>query len=231
MKLAIMQPYFLSYIGYFQLIHAVDKYVIYDDVNYIKQGWINRNRLLLNNQEFMFTLPLYGASSFKKINEVEIDITKYKTKFLKTITQAYKKAPFFSNVFPIIETIISNTEKNLAKFLIVSLKKILFYLEITTPLLISSNIEKDNELKAQDKVIHICNKLECDTYINAIGGKNLYNTSTFLEHNISLMFLKTNPIVYKQFDNNFIPQLSIMDVMMFNSKETIKDMLDNFSFV
>lgn len=93
MKIAIMQPYIFPYIGYFQLINAVDKFIIYDDVNYIKQGWINRNKILLNNEDYLFTFPLKNASSYKKINEIELSenlYSKWKIKFFKTL-EVYKK--------------------------------------------------------------------------------------------------------------------------------------------
>jgi hypothetical protein len=228
MRLGIMQPYFLPYIGYIQLIKAVDEFIIYDDVNYIKQGWINRNRMLLDSHEFMFTLPLVGASSFKKINEIQIDTNKYREKFLKTVSQGYKKAPYFSDVYTLLEEIMLNTECNLARFVGMALLKTLAYLGINTKIRVSSEVDKDNNLKAQDKVIDICNRLNTNIYINAIGGKELYHSEDFIKHNIELKFLRTKFIPYKQFKNDFVPSLSILDVMMFNSKEEINLILDNY---
>lgn len=232
MKLGIMQPYLLPYIGYWQLLNAVDKYVIYDDVNYIKSGWINRNKILINKEAKYFTIKLNGASPNKLINEVEISDDKiYKKKMLKTVEENYKKAPFFNIVFPIIEEIIGNDEKNLAKYLKYSLEKICNYLEIKTELLLSSELEKNNSLKGKDKVIDICKKLKATEYYNAIGGQELYSFEEFKDNGIELKFLKTEEILYEQFNNEFIPNLSILDVMMFNSKEKIKEFLSDYNFI
>lgn len=232
MKLGIMQPYFLPYIGYWQLLNAVDKYIIYDDVNYIKGGWINRNRILINKEVKYFTIKLNGASPNKLINEVEVSTDKiYKKKMLKTVEENYKKAPFFNIVFPIIEEIIENDEKNLANYLKYSIEKICNYLEIKTELLLSSELEKDNSLRGKDKVISICKKMGATEYSNAIGGQELYSFEEFKENGIELKFLKTEEIIYKQFNNEFIPSLSILDVMMFNSKEKVKEFLENYTLI
>lgn len=232
MKLGIMQPYFLPYIGYWQLLNAVDKYIIYDDVNYIKGGWINRNRVLVNNIDKLITLKLDGASPNKLIKEIELsDDNIYKKKLLKTIEENYKKAPFFKDVYLMIEKIIMNNEKNLAKFIEFSLKEISNYLEIKTEILISSSLKKDNLLKGKDKVIEICKIMGATEYYNAVGGQELYSFDEFKQNGIELKFLKTGNIEYKQFKNEFIPNLSILDVMMFNSKEEIKRMLNNYELI
>lgn len=229
MKLGIMQPYFLPYIGYFQLINMVDRYVIYDDVNFIKGGWINRNRILLNNSPFMINIPMEGASSFKKINE--INLGKNKEKILSTIQQAYKKAPYFKNVFPLITDIIQYNNNNLALFISNSICKITEYLQINTEIILSSDIKKDNELKAQEKVISICKSLNASEYYNAIGGKELYSKEKFAENGLMLKFIQSKPIIYSQFNNEFTPYLSILDVMMFNSQEVIGEMLNQLELV
>ncbi|GHT33461.1 hypothetical protein AGMMS49574_19190 [Bacteroidia bacterium] len=230
MKLGIMQPYFLPYIGYFQLVNAVDKYVIYDDVNYIKGGWINRNRLLLNGKDFMFNLLLSGASPNKLINETFV--ADNQTKLLRTIEIAYKKAPFFSVVFPIMEAVLNCENKNLGKFIGNSIIQIANYLNFNTEFIYSSNIkDKNTSLKSQAKVINICSVLGATEYFNAIGGMALYNKTDFEENKIKLSFLKTNSIEYKQVKNQFIPNLSILDVMMFNPVDTIKNMLDDFELL
>lgn len=232
MKIGIMQPYFLPYIGYWQLLNVVDKYVIYDDVNYIKGGWINRNKILINKEAKYFNVKLNGASPNKLINEVEVSTDKiYKKKMLKTVEESYKKAPFFNTVFPMIEEIIENDEKNLANYLKYSIEKICSYLEIKTELLLSSELEKDNSLKGKDKVINICKKLGATEYYNAIGGQELYSFEEFKENGIELKFLKTEEIVYKQFNNEFIANLSILDILMFNSKEIIKEFLNNYNLI
>ena len=232
MKVAIMQPYFMPYIGYFQLIKAVDTFVVYDDVNYIKKGWINRNNILVNDESFLFTIPLKEASQNKNINQIYIEeLPNWKVNFLKTIKLSYKNAPYFQDVFSLIQEIVNQEEHNLAKNIKYSLDKICKYLSIPTKILFSSEIDKNNDLKGQDKIIEICNKLEATKYINTIGGKDLYNKEAFLNNTIELNFISTNPIIYSQFKNDFIPWLSIIDVMMFNSVDKINDFLNQYELV
>jgi len=230
MKLAIMQPYLFPYIGYWQLINAVDTFVIYDDVNFIKQGYINRNNILVNNKSQRFTLELVGASSNKLINE--INVGRNAIKVLKTIKQNYQKAPYFSDVYPLIEKILLNPEKNLAKYLTNTLIAISQYLELNTKFMISSELNKDSNLTAQNKVLNICKVLNATTYINAIGGQELYDREIFKIHDLELRFLETNTdIVYKQFNDEFISNLSIIDVLMFNSISEIKNILEKYKLV
>ena len=230
MKIGIMQPYFFPYIGYWQLINAVDKYVIYDDVNYIKGGWINRNRILINDKPSFINLKMNGSSPNKLIKEINVsNDNRWKNKLLKSIELSYRKAPFFEMSFPIIEEIINHDEVNLSLYLENLIKRIAEYLEMNTEFVLSSNIEKDNSLKGQDKVIEICKSLGAKEYYNAIGGVELYSAENFNSYGIELRFLRTEYIEYKQFKNDFSPYLSIIDVMMFNSKEEIMNILDMYS--
>ena len=227
-----MQPYLFPYIGYFQLINAVDKFVIYDDVNYIKKGWINRNTILVNGNSKLFTVPLKKASQNKYINQIYIDnSTKWKTDLLKTITLSYKKAQYFEKVFPLIQKIVKHEELNLSKNIKSSLDIICNYLSITTKIFVSSEVNKNNELKGQDKIIEICEKLNATNYINAIGGKELYNKEAFLNNDIELSFIAVSLINYDQFKKDFTPWLSIIDVMMFNSVEQIKGYLNEYELL
>ncbi len=231
MKLGIMQPYFFPYIGYWQLINAVDKYIVYDDVNYIKGGWINRNNILLNGEKHLITLPLEEASSFKLINEISISKNNIlKNKLLKKIKNAYIKAPYYQNIMPLIESLILKNS-NIAILNYNSIIAVKNYLDIKTEILLSSEINKNNELKAQDKVIHIAHLLKADEYINAIGGQKLYSKEDFAKENIKLNFLKTNDIKYEQFKNNFVSNLSLIDVLMFNPPEIIKEMLEDYELL
>lgn len=227
MKIAIMQPYFFPYIGYWQLINAVDIFIIYDDVNFIKKGWINRNNILFNKQKKMFTLPLVKMSQNKLINETFI-AQDSKPAVLDLIKSAYAKAPYFNEVFPILSDIILYEENNLTKYLSNSLQKISNYVGINTKFLYSSKIDKDNSLHGEDKIIEICKKIRTQTYINPIGGHSLYNKDDFAAENISLKFIQPKDIIYKQFNNDFVPSLSIIDIIMFNPPEKIKEMLNDY---
>lgn len=229
MRLGIMQPYFFPYLGYWQLLANVDKYVVYDDVTYIKGGWINRNNFLINGQKNLLTMQLEKASSYTLIKDIAIkdDFVK----FLKTIEMGYKKAPFFEDIFRLLKDICQCPDKKLGQFLFNSHIKICEYLGIDTELILSSSLEKHAELKGKDKVISICKQLGADEYINAIGGQELYDKKEFAENGIRLNFLQANLREYRQLKNEFVAGLSIIDIMMFNSKEEIKEMLNDFNLV
>ena len=229
MRLGIMQPYFFPYLGYWQLLANVDKYVVYDDVTYIKGGWINRNNFLINGQKNLLTMRLEKASSYTLIKDIAIkdDFVK----FLKTIEMGYKKAPFFEDIFRLLKDICQCPDKKLGQFLFNSHIKICEYLGIDTELILSSSFEKHMELKGKDKVISICKQLGADEYINAIGGQELYDKKEFAENGIRLNFLHANLREYRQLKNEFVAGLSIIDIMMFNSKEEIKEMLNDFNLV
>lgn len=234
MKLGIMQPYLFPYIGYFQLINAVDKFVIYDDVQFIKGGWINRNRLLINGKDSLFTVKIKKDDFRLNINDrFLVDNYEYeKSKILKSIELAYSKAPYFNIIFRVISDIFSYKEKNLSKFITNSIVVICKFLDINTEIIVSSLLKKDTSLKSQDKVIHINKILGTNTYINSIGGVELYSREVFKENGLYLYFIKTNDIIYNQFDkNNFISNLSIIDVLMFNSKKEVKKLLNEYELV
>jgi hypothetical protein len=231
MKLAIMQPYLFPYIGYFQLINAVDKFVILDDVNYIMRGWINRNRILVNGKDHRFSIPIKNASQNKLIFECELAEGNWKGKFLKTIEYSYYKAPFYSDCFELISSIFSSNENNLSKWLTLQIKEICNYLNITTEIIDSSRLYNNQYLKAQTKIIDICKQERAEIYCNAIGGKDLYNSDDFYKNNIRLQFLNTKSVKYPQYNNEFVSSLSIIDVMMFNSSNKIEKMLDNFDLL
>lgn len=228
-KLAIMQPYFLPYLGYWQLIKAVDKYVVYDNVTYIKGGWINRNNLLVSGEKKMFTISLKGASSFRLINEIEIGDGF--DKLLKMVQTNYAKAPYFNEVKKLLKDMVSFESRVLSGFITNSLRIILKYLNIDTEILISSELSLHTELKGKDKVIKICEHLGADTYYNAIGGQELYSKAEFAAHGIELRFLKTNLRPYTQRKCDFVPGLSILDLLMFNSPKSVNQMLDDYELV
>lgn len=228
-KLAIMQPYFMPHLGYFQLMDAVDEYVIYDDVQFIKGGWINRNNILISGRKSLFTIMLEGASPNKLINEIIIkdDFRKFK----KSIEITYAKAPYREAVINLLGRICSYEDKNLSRFIGNSFKELALYLGIETRLTYSSRLRKDSSLRGQDKVISICKELGAQTYINSIGGVELYSKENFLSEGIELMFLKSLPVRYHQLGYDFVPGLSIIDVMMFNSRGEIAKMLRNYELV
>lgn len=233
MKIGIMQPYFLPYIGYFQLLNAVDKYVIYDNIQYTKKGWINRNRILQNGKDLLISIPLEKDSDYLDVKDRYVSKGFDRKKLLNQIRESYRKAPYFDEVMPMMEDIINFEGENLFQYIYNSVQRICAYFDINTntEIVISSSLSIDHSLKGQDKVLAICKELQATDYINAIGGQELYNKEDFKKENIGLHFLSTNPIEYKQFKNEFVPWLSILDVMMFNSVGEIGEMLVNYKLV
>lgn len=234
MKLGIMQPYLFPYVGYFQLIYAVDKFVVYDDVSYIKQGWINRNRILLNCKDHIFTVPLKNASSYQNINDTEINMNLYadwKKKFLKTITQSYAKAPYYSTVWALLNRVFDKEVTNISELATASITEVCAYLGINTPFEHTSAIYNNNELKAAERVIDICKTETATIYINPIGGKELYNKEVFKETGLDLFFIKSKPVTYAQFNCEFVPWLSIIDLLMFLPEEKILEYIQSYELV
>jgi len=229
MKLAIMQPYLFPYLGYFQLIRAVDAFVVYDDVNYIKGGWINRNFILAEGDKQLITLPLQGASPNQLINQVTVG--NRQNKLIETIRHRYGKAPQFSAVFALVENILRQHEKNLARFLDYQLRQICDYLGLHPKWYVSSSLQKDNELRGQDKVLAICEELGATHYINVPGGKSLYDREAFAGRGTQLSFIQPKAVAYRQFGNEFTPNLSIIDVMMFNDQAQCAKLLEEYELV
>ncbi len=227
-----MQPYFFPYIGYFQLVAAVDKFVIYDDVNFIKGGWINRNKLLINKKSSLFTVPLNKSSSYTLINETKINLKFYniwKVKFLRSLEQSYKKAPYFTEVYNLIKNVLEINENDLISELAVnSIKNVIDYLQLDTEICETSENYNNKTKSGQERVLDICGIEKASQYINPIGGIELYSKKTFKENGIVLNFIKSKPIIYTQFDNDFSPWLSIIDVLMFNSVSEVNKMVNQY---
>lgn len=231
-KVAIMQPYLFPYLGYFQLIHAVDVFVFYDDVNFISRGWINRNRVLVNERDSFLTVPLIKASQNKLIYEIEVFYDKEYDKLLKKIEIAYGKAPYFKEVYEIVKYVFSNRYDSIAEMAIDSIKNTLDYLNINKKFYISSEAFAESKgMEKANRLTYITKKLDAENYINPYGGADLYNKEYFEERGISLHFMRNRLKEYKQFNNEFVKGLSMIDVLMFNHKEIIRDMLCDFELI
>jgi hypothetical protein len=236
MKVAIMQPYFFPYIGYFQLINSVDVFVLYDDVNYIKKSWINRNYVLLDQKKHLLTIPCKSISQNKPINTIHID--KENRAFrnvLQTIEVAYhKKAPYFESVFPIIKNVMTSNSETISGLAIESILSACSFLGIKTRILVSSEYFSGTiALDRSERMISISKTLGANELINAIGGIDLYDKDFFEKNGVRLSFIKCfENLSYSQGVNqSFIPNLSIIDVMMFNSFQEIKQMLEYYELV
>ena len=225
MRVAIMQPYFLPYIGYFQLIAAVDVFVVYDNIKYTKKGWINRNRMLQNGSDTTFTLPLKGAPDSLDVVERELAPDFNREKLLNQLKSAYRLAPHFNQTLPLVERIVRYEDPNLFRYLHHSICQTCSHLGIATEIRVSSDIGIDHSLKAQDKVLALCEATGADTYINAGGGVNLYSKDEFRSRGVDLKFIQSVAFDYPQFVGPFVPWLSIVDVMMFNSTAAVRQQI------
>ena len=233
-KIGIMQPYFLPYIGYFQLLNMVDEFVIYDNIEFSKASWIRRNRMLQNGKDAYFTLPIKKDSDFLDVDQRYLaeNFDKEAGRLLRRIEANYSKAPYFKDFFPIVQEIIFCKERNLFDYILNSVYCVKDYLKIETPIKIFSKLGKDvHLLRAQDKVIGVCKALQATHYINSFGGKHLYDSESFQKENLQLLFFRTSQIEYSQFDNDFIPLLSIMDVCMFNDVSQVREYLKHFEII
>jgi hypothetical protein len=217
-----MQPYFLPYIGYYQLIGAVDLFIVYDNIKYTKKGWINRNRLLQNGRDVVFTLPLKSDSDFLDVRDRELAATFDPDKLVNQIGGAYRRAPYFTQTATLVATIVRHDERNLFRFLHHSIVKTCEHLGIATEIRASSEVPIDHRLRNQQRVLALCEAVGASTYVNAIGGTELYADDEFRGRNIELKFIRPGPFAYQQFGDSFVPWLSIVDVMMFNSLDAIR---------
>lgn len=228
MKIAVMQPYFFPYLGYFQLIYSSDIFIFYDDVNFIKRGWINRNKIKVNDASNLFSVPLNQVSQNVVISKTSInqeEFLKWKTKFLKTLQQNYSKAPYFETVFGLIKRVLNSNNISIADLAEKSIHEILQYLGLNKKIFKSSELPIDNKLNGQDRIISICKELDATQYLNLSGGKVLYDRHLFNKNGVDLKFITTKEIFYNQLGNEFISNLSIIDVLMNNSKNEIFELL------
>jgi hypothetical protein len=223
-----MQTYFLPYIGYWQLLGAVDQFVVYDNIQYTKKGWINRNRFLQNGKDVLFTVPLQKDSDYLDVVKRSVAESYDRQKLLNQLEASYRKAPFFAEAFPVISSIVKVGDRNLFDYIYQSIRGITGFLDIKTPLIVSSSIGIDHSLRGEDKVLAICRAMGATHYINASGGQELYSKAAFAAQGVQLEFIKTKPICYRQYGDEFVANLSIIDVMMFNSKESVWAMLREY---
>ena len=232
MKLAIMQPYFFPYIGYWQLIHAVDRFVIYDDVNYIKGGWINRNRILINGKPTFITVPLHQSSSFKRICYTTLQPSHvWRDKLVKMVEVTYRKAKYFGDVFPVVEELIRHQTDNLSDYLAHQLQALSAFMGINTEFVVTSRCYENNELFGQERLLDICKREGATTYINPQDGQALYDFETFRNAGIILCFISIRPLQYKQRAAGFVPYLSIIDALMEVGPDGMKEHLDAFNLI
>ena len=248
-----MQPYFFPYLGYFQLIQAVDKFILYDNVNYIKKGWVNRNRLVVQGRPRFIVVPLQQQSSAQKIRDARIDMTRdWRKRLFGTIYLNYKRCAFFDEVFPLIERVLAMDVEHLTELNCSSVRWIAEFLEIPTDIVTDvSNYEglerdlseetsriREEYTQRQNlsdtktiRIFLICRNEGAGTYINAIGGQALYDKSLFANNGIALWFVKTLPYSYEQRADEFFSSMSIIDVLMNCGKAGTKELLSRYELI
>ena len=238
MKIAIMQPYFFPYLGYFQLMSAVDEWVVFDDIQYIRHGWINRNRILSPNleKEWQYiTVPLKKYSQNSLINQIEIRNTNSWVDSILGGLSYYKriKAPYYNDTIAFIKPLIDSEYKFISKLNIDLIQNIASLLDIEINITISSKKDfkyKEN-MESDDWALEISKKMGASTYINPIGGSEIFNKNKFINESIQIKFLKPNLVRYKQSRREYVSMLSIIDSLMFNSLKEVKEMLNNYEII
>ena len=213
MKIACMQPYFLPYIGYWQLINSVDKFIILDDVQYISKGWINRNKIWINGDDKWITIPLEGASRNKLINEIKIlPHSEWFPKLSRIIKYNYKNYKNYKEFYPTLEDILLYNDLNLINYLVYSINRILNYLGINTSILLSSEIDREKNLNGQDRIIYLCQQENANLYLNLPGGTGIYCNDTFKNANLGLEFINVDSSKLEL--NQKFQNLSVLHLIM-----------------
>lgn len=234
MRLGIMQPYFYPYLGYFSLIKHTDHWIVFDTVQYIEHGWINRNQIIHPSkpETMYFTVPLQKHSRETSIKNIYIENTSnYQEKILGQLNASYKKrAPYFKTVYSMVEDALYQNFKDIVSLNVYTLNQICKYLNIPFHYDIYSqmNLNISPVHGPGDWALNISIALGADEYINPPGGMDIFNPEDFKSHNIQLSFLKINLKPYSQKKARFFESLSILDVMMFNPPKIINTMLDDF---
>ena len=232
MILAGNQPYFLPYLGYWQLIHLADLFLLADDYDYIRHKWINRNRILLAGQPYNLRVEVAHNPSSRLIMDKQIAMKPYWLEDkLQTVKKAYYKAPFLTEGYALAERILTYPERNLALFLEHSIREVCAYLGITTPFCHSSDLPGNSRFKCEERIYDFCDRLGADTYVNLPGGQALYDFGEFARRGIRLRFIQPILKPYPQFGAPFVERLSILDAIMFNSREQLHEMLDDYTFI
>jgi hypothetical protein len=226
-----MQPYIFPYLGYYQLVQMADTFVFLDDVSFIKGGWINRNRILVNGQEFLFTVPLQNASPNRMILEHRVMNSSVREKLLRTIDQAYRRAPFHSETMVEVESILASESDNIAELARLSVIRLSSHLNVTTNFVESSTCYGNRSLKGQTRIIDICRREQASEYVNLPGGRALYSSETFKEAGLDLCFLESDLPEYSQGLETHKPKLSIIDALMHGGRSGVREMLNECKLV
>lgn len=227
MKCAIMQPTYLPWSGYFNLIKRVDYFVMLDDVQFTKRSWQQRNRILQNGQELFLSIPVYSKGRYdQKIYEVEIDNqTKWKERHFKAIQMAYSKSPYKNQILPLLEDFYQHETKLLSDFNIKFIRQMIDFLDLDTKVVHSKDIPFFG--KKSQYLLDICHYLDCDEYLSPIGSKEyIEEEKIFEDSDIKVGYQNYIPSPYTQMSNHFVSHLSIVDVLFNIGKEQTRQYID-----
>jgi len=232
MRVAIMQPYVFPYLGYYQLLHAADVFVCFDDVNFIKKGWINRNRILLNGAPFTFTIPIQGMSQNITIRDSHIaPDPAWQTKLLGNLKQGYGHTPFYNAIFPLIKPMIQRASGSIADLAEATVRLVVDYLALPVRITRSSALGIAEDIKGQERIIQVAKAHGAAHYINPANGAHLYNEERFALEGMTLRFLRMDPDLRdpQQGKTDFVPGLSMLDILMNVPPEGIRALLARYT--
>ena len=233
-RIAIMQPYTFPYLGYFQLIQSVDTFVFFDDVQFIRRGFINRNSILINGEAHRFTIPLEKGSRDDLITETHVHKKMFgvwREKFLKSLELNYKKAPQFESVYGLIENLLTEDLTDIASLAKNSILSVSNYLNLERNFIDSSTLNYNRSGNGEDKILDICALLKASTYINSFNGMDLYDDEKFRKKGVELLFIKPELEEYDQGSSSFKKQLSIIDALMWMTSEEVLTHLDSYLII
>lgn len=227
-----MQPYLFPYLGYFQLIARSDRFVFLDDVQYIKRGWANRNRILFNGQPRWIRIPVESAPRHESFAQRRYIIdARVQRKILGSLWHAYRSAPHFERIYSLVKDILEFEDWSVSQFNIYQIRKILQEIGIKQPTACSSEQPQTRNKRGQDRILALCKAMDGDAYINLVGGINLYSYARFEDSGIELKFLIPRIKPYRQSGNEFVPDLSIIDVLMWCSVSEVREKLREYRLV
>jgi hypothetical protein len=220
-RVALMQPYFLPYLGYFQLIAASDCFVVYDNVQFIKNGWIERNRYLLEGEAKWFGVPLAKGSHSQMIMERQVSAHFDMASLINKLAFAYRKAPHVERTLTWLEALLKLPAQNIAELNELALRSCCSLLKLNTPIIRASEWAPSSHSRGQDRVIEVIKSVGGTSYLNPAAGGSLYEADDFAQAGYALELLKPSLPVYAQHNKPFVPALSILDALMFNEVETV----------
>lgn len=215
MKVGIMQPTYLPWLGYFDMMSRVDVFVLLDNVQFEKKSWQQRNRIKTANGELMLSVPVRTAGRFhQQIDEVEIDrSTRFHDKHVKSIEAAYRKAPFFASYAADLATLIGGEETLLSRFNEAIIRALAGWLGVMTPIVVGSDLAATGS--STELTVNQCLELGATSFL-AAGGSRPYVSAEprFAEHGITVEFHEYEHPQYQQLHGEFVPYMAAIDAIL-----------------